>query len=200
FTMVPFALARTAPPRRLERVVEAHPFVPQGEETLRERCEEIFHTQVAGLAKRLEHIGKPPVAIGVSGGLDSTLALVVTCKTLDALGVPRDRIHAFTMPGFGTTSRTRMNARALMHHLGVTAGEVDIRALCLEEMRALRHRPFGIDLEGLTVEDLTARLRQLSAEQCKDLVFENVQARRRTSVLMNSGFVVGTGDVSELAL
>ena len=81
--------------------------MPRGEEQLRERCEEIFQTQVAGLAKRLEHIGKPPVAIGISGGLDSTLALLVTCKTLDALGVPRDRIRAFTMPGFGTTTRTR---------------------------------------------------------------------------------------------
>jgi NAD+ synthase (glutamine-hydrolysing) len=200
FATIPFTLERGTPPRRLVREIEAHPFVPRGEEKLRERCEEIFHTQVAGLAKRLEHIGKPPVAIGVSGGLDSTLALLVTCKTLDALDVPRDRIQAFTMPGFGTTTRTRMNARALMQQLGVTAAEVDIRALCLEEMRALRHCPFGIDLEGLTVEDLTARLRRLSAEQCKDLVFENVQARMRTSILMNGGFVVGTGDVSELAL
>jgi NAD+ synthase (glutamine-hydrolysing) len=200
FATIPFSLNRPPPAQRLARAVEAHPFVPRGEEKLRERCEEIFHTQVAGLAKRLEHIGKPPVAIGVSGGLDSTLALLVTCRTLDALGVPRERVRAFTMPGFGTTSRTRMNARALMQQLSVTAAEVDIRQLCLDEMRALRHRPFGIDLEGLTVEDLTARLRHLSAEQCKDLIFENVQARMRTSILMNSGFVIGTGDVSELAL
>ena len=124
--------------------------MPRGQEQLRERCEEIFQTQVAGLAKRLEHIGKPPVAIGISGGLDSTLALLVACKTLDALGVPRDRIRAFTMPGFGTTAGTRDNASALMQHLGVTAREVDIRPLCLEEMRALGHRPFGIDLDGLT--------------------------------------------------
>jgi NAD+ synthase (glutamine-hydrolysing) len=200
FGTIPFRLDRAAPPRRLAREVEAHPFVPRGEERLRERCEEIFFTQVAGLAKRLEHIGKPPVAIGVSGGLDSTLALLVTCKTMDALGVPRDRIRAFTLPGFGTTTRTRMNARALMQHLGVTAAEVDIRTLCLEEMKALRHRPFGIDLQGLSVEDFAVRLRHLSVEQCKDLVFENVQARMRTSILMNSGFVIGTGDVSELAL
>ena len=91
--------------------MDAHPFVPQGQEQLRERCEEIFQTQVAGLAKRLEHIGKPPVAIGVSGGLDSTLALLVTCKTMDALAVPRERIVAFTLPGFGTSHRTRDNAR-----------------------------------------------------------------------------------------
>jgi NAD+ synthase (glutamine-hydrolysing) len=185
---------------RLRREVEAHPFVPRASEQLRERCEEIFQTQVAGLAKRLEHIGKPPVSIGISGGLDSTLALLVACKTLDALGVPRDRIRAFTLPGFGTTTRTRDNARALMRHLGVTAAEVDIRFLCLEEMRALGHRPFGIDLAGLTVEELTARLHRLPAEARQDLVFENVQARMRTSVLMNSGFVIGTGDVSELAL
>ncbi len=152
------------------------------------------------MARRLEQIGVPPVVIGVSGGLDSTLALLVTCKTMDALGVGRDRITAFTLPGFGTTGRTRDNARALMRQLGVGAREIDIRSLCLEEMRELGHRPFGIDLEGLTVEDLTQRLRQLSAEACHDLVFENVQARMRTSLLMNAGFVIGTGDVSELAL
>src|SRR5207248_2069874 len=172
FERIPFRLsgggAAPAPPADLRRPVDAHPFVPQGQEQLRERCEEIFHTQVAGLAKRLEHIGKPPVAIGISGGLDSTLALLVACKTMDALGVPRDRIRAFTMPGFGTTSRTRMNARALMHQLGVTAAEVDIRALCLDEMRALGHRPFGIDLAGVDVEKLTALFRQMPAERCQD--------------------------------
>ncbi|HZY89225.1 MAG TPA: NAD(+) synthase [Gemmataceae bacterium] len=187
-------------PGGLRREVEAHPFVPRGQEQLRERCEDIFQTQVAGLAKRLEHIGKPPVAIGISGGLDSTLALLVTCKTLDALGVPRDRIRALTMPGFGTTGRTRDNARALMRQLGVTAREVDIRPLCLEEMRALNHRPFGIALDGLSVEELTERLRRLPPDGREDLTFENVQARMRTSLLMNTGFVIGTGDVSELAL
>jgi NAD+ synthase (glutamine-hydrolysing) len=186
--------------QRLRREVEAHPFVPQVEEHLQERCEEIFHIQVAGLAKRLEHIGQPPVAIGISGGLDSTLALLVTCKTMDALGVPRDRIRGFTMPGFGTTARTRGNAWSLMEQLGVTATEVDIQPLCLEEWRAIGHRPFGIDLTGMTVADLTSHLQRLPAERRQDLVFENVQARMRTSILMNSGFVVGTGDVSELAL
>ncbi len=184
----------------LRRPIEAHPFVPQGQETLRERCEEIFQTQVAGLAKRLQHIGKPPVCIGVSGGLDSTLALVVACKTLDALDVARNRILAFTMPGFGTSSRTRDNARALMHLLGVQAREVDIRQLCLDEMRLLGHKPFGIDLTGLTVPELTERFRHIPPERCEDLVFENVQARMRTSILMNAGFVIGTGDVSESAL
>src|SRR5262249_21289628 len=103
-------------------------------------------------------------------------------------------------PGFGTTARTLSNAQALMRHLGVSACQVDIRALCLEEMRLLGHRPFGIDLAGLTIEQLTERIRQLPAESCQDLVFENVQARMRTSILMNAGFVIGTGDLSELAL
>jgi NAD+ synthase (glutamine-hydrolysing) len=203
FERIDFSLAgpdgQVRVPADLRRTVDAHPFVPQGE-ALRERCEEIFHTQVAGLAKRLEHIGKPAVAVGISGGLDSTLALLVSCKTFDALGVPRERIRALTMPGFGTTSRTRDNARALMRHLGVSAREADIRALCLEEMRVLGHRPFGIALEGLTVEELTSRLHRLGPDGREDLVFENVQARMRTSLLMNTGFVVGTGDVSELAL
>jgi NAD+ synthase (glutamine-hydrolysing) len=200
FARSSFTLGEQPPPADLRRPVEAHPFVPQGKEQLRDRCDEIFHIQVAGLAKRLEHIGTPPVAIGISGGLDSTLALLVACKTLDALGAPRQRIHAFTLPGFGTSIRTRENARALMRHLGVTAREVDIRSLCLEEMHALGHRPFGIDLTGLSVEELTEHLRRLPPDKRHDLVFENVQARMRTNLLMNSGFVVGTGDVSEAAL
>ena len=140
------------------------------------------------------------MAIGVSGGLDSTLSLLVVCKTLDLLSIPRTQVKALTMPGFGTTSRTRDNATALMRHLGVTAREIDIRAMCLDEMRALGHRPFGIDLDGLDPEELNERLRSLPAENRNDLVFENVQARVRTSLLMNTGFVIGTGDVSELAL
>ncbi len=183
----------------LRRAVEAHPFVPQGQE-LRGRCEEIFHIQVAGLARRLEQIGVPPVTIGISGGLDSTLALLVACKTLDELGAPRQRIHAFTMPGFGTTPRTLDNARALMKQLGVTAREIDIRPLCLKELRALGHRPYGVALDGLGLEDLMDRLQRLDPDCGEDLVFENVQARMRTTLLMNAGFVVGTGDVSELAL
>ena len=184
---------------KLLRHVEAHPFVPAGKEQLRERCEEIFNTQVSGLWKRLGHIGKPPVTIGISGGLDSTLALLVACKTMDALAVPRTRINALTMPGFGTTTRTRSNARQLMQHLGVSGREVDIRHLCLEEMKALGHKPFGISLDDLDVEELTARLSSLGGH-AEDLVFENVQARMRTNILMNSGFVIGTSDLSELAL
>ncbi len=198
FERVAFTLA-PAERRDLRRAVEAHPFVPRGKDQLRERCEEIFHTQVAGLAKRLEHVGMPKTSIGVSGGLDSTLALLVACKTMDALGAPRDRVQAFTMPGFGTSTRTRTNAHALMRHLGVGAREADIRTLCLEQMRALGHKPFGIDLDGLGVEQFNARVRQ-TADLAEDLVFENVQARMRTALLMNAGFVLGTGDVSELAL
>jgi NAD+ synthase (glutamine-hydrolysing) len=195
---IPFLLPKS--PLRLVRAVDAHPFVPSGQDQLAERCAEIFHAQVAGLAKRLEHLGKPAVSIGVSGGLDSTLALLVTCKTVDVLETPRTQIQAFTMPGFGTTQRTKANALALMQHLGVSARAIDIRLLCLEEMRALGHRPFGIALEGLTVEIFAAKLLDVPADRCHDLVFENVQARMRTSLLMNSGFVVGTGDLSELAL
>jgi NAD+ synthase (glutamine-hydrolysing) len=109
-------------------------------------------------------------------------------------------VQAFTLPGFGTTVRTKTNAIALMRHLGVTAREVDIRPLCLAEMRALGHKPFGISLDGLDVDTLSAKLRHLTVEQRADLAFENIQARMRTSLLMNSGFVVGTGDVSELAV
>ncbi len=187
-------------PVQLVRAFDAHPFVPSGQDQLAERCQEIFHAQVAGLAKRLEHIGSPAIAIGVSGGLDSTLALLVACKTFDALSVPRPKIQALTMPGFGTTPRTKANAQALMQHLGVSAREVDIRLLCLEEMRSLGHRPFGIALDGLTVDALTAKLHEVPTERRQDLIFENVQARMRTSLLMNTGFVVGTGDLSELAL
>jgi len=200
FTRVGFSLDLEHAPQNLLREVEAHPFVPSGQDQLRERCQKIFNCQVAGLAKRLEHIGRPPLAIGISGGLDSTLALLVACKTLDALGVRREHLRALTLPAFGTTSRTRDNARALIKHLAVSGSEIDIRELCLQEMAALGHQPFGIDLNGLTVQAFAAKLRQVPAERCEDLVFENVQARMRTSILMNSGFVVGTSDLSELAL
>src|SRR5262249_54059768 len=194
----------TAPERpdglALAREGEAHPFVPAVAGELRERCEEIFHIQVTGLGRRLEQVGTPPAAIGVSGGLDSTLALIALCKTFDRLGVGRDRVRALTMPGFGTTPETLANAKALMKALGVTFREIDIRPICLDEMKALRHAPFGIPLDGLDVEGLAAKLRTVPVERQCDLTFENVQARARTSLLMNTGFVVGTGDLSELAL
>jgi NAD+ synthase (glutamine-hydrolysing) len=200
FRRIAFDLELAPRTPQLVRFVDAHPFVPQDLSTLKERCDEIFHTQVAGLAKRLGHIGNMAATIGVSGGLDSTLALLVACKTMDALGAPRTSIQALTMPGFGTTARTRTNALALMKSLGVTSREADIRAICFDQMKALGHAPFGIPLAGETVESLGEKLRHLPAERRTDLVFENVQARVRTSLLMNAGFVIGTGDVSELAL
>lgn len=200
FRRVSFELKQQPRMPVFERFVDPHPFVPSAPATRDERCEEIFATQVAGLAKRLGHIGTPPVTIGVSGGLDSTLALLVVCKTFDTLGVSREKIRALTMPGFGTTAGTRSNAHALMAALGVSVKEIDIRALCLEEMSALGHSPFGIPLDGHTEASLHELLLNLPADNRSDLVFENVQARVRTSLLMNTGFVIGTGDVSELAL
>lgn len=205
FRVISFSLGKSPAPvtkisRKLLREVDANPFVPRDQTTLDERCEEVFQTQVAGLARRLVQIGKPPVAIGISGGLDSTLALLVACKTFDLLGVPRSTIKGLTLPGFGTTRRTLDNANALMRHLGVSAREIDIRGLCLDEWKCLGHHPFGINPQGLGVEEFSRLLHDRPAHQQFDLVFENVQARVRTSLLMNTGFVIGTGDVSEAAL
>ena len=197
---IAFELDPRPAPVRLAREVDAHPFIPRGQEDLRERCEEIFRIQVAGLGRRLLHLRQPPVAIGVSGGLDSTLALLVACRTADWIGMERSHIHGLTMPGFGTTARTKKNALALMQHLGVSSREIDIRLLCFEELRHLGHRPFGIVLDSLTVEEFADRVSQLPSEARHDLVFENVQARMRMNLLMNTAFVIGTGDLSELAL
>jgi len=197
---IAFTLGARPAPAKLARTIEAHPFVPRGEKDLHERCEEIFRIQVAGLGKRLLHLNKPLVAIGISGGLDSTLALLVTCRTADWIGMERSCIQALTMPGFGTTERTKQNATALMQQLGVSSREIDIRQLCLDEMCALGHSPFGINLHNLTIEELSEKLRRLPPEARHDLVFENVQARMRTNLLMNTAFVIGTGDLSELAL
>ncbi|HVJ81694.1 MAG TPA: NAD(+) synthase, partial [Planctomycetia bacterium] len=186
--------------KTLRRSVPAHPFVPADPATLAERCEEVFQIQSAGLAKRIESARIGSLQLGVSGGLDSTLALLVAVRACDLLGMSRTEIRGVTMPGFGTSSRTLANARKLMEHLGVSAAEIDIRAQCLETFRALGHQPFGIDLAGLSVEQLQERLQALPPENREDLVFENVQARIRTLVLMSRGFVVGTGDLSELAL
>jgi NAD+ synthase (glutamine-hydrolysing) len=185
------------------RAVDPHPFVPSDPATRDERCRDIFQTQVSALGRRLSHItttgGPPAVSIGVSGGLDSTLALLVVCKTLDALCVSRDRIHALTMPGFGTTGGTRENAHRLARALNVTLREADIRGMCFDQMRAIGHAPFGIKLDNETVVSLSDKLSRLP-DDAGDLTFENVQARVRTSLLMNAGFVIGTGDLSELAL
>lgn len=183
------------------RYISGTPFVPRDTADLDERCHEIFSIQCRGLAKRLMSLPhESPLQIGVSGGLDSTLALLVAVKTCDLIGSPRSRVRGLTMPGFGTTGRTKSNAVALMQHLGVGSDSIDIRPLCVEAFRELGHSPFGIDLETLDAKELQERLSDLDANNRKDLVFENVQARLRTFLLMSRGFVLGTGDLSEAAL
>ena len=165
----------------LTRPVDPHPFTPSGE-ALKERWEEIFHIQVAGLAKRLVHAHAQTAVVGISGGLDSTLALLVTVMTFDALKMPRGQIIGITMPGFGTTDRTYTNACDLIRSLGVTLKEIPIKEACLQHFRDIDHDP--------SVHDVT---------------YENSQARERTQLLMDvanqkNGLVIGTGDLSELAL
>jgi NAD+ synthase (glutamine-hydrolysing) len=185
----------------LERVVPGTPFVPAEGPELHRRCAEIFGIQCAGLAKRIEQLpAGTPLNIGISGGLDSTLALLVAVTTCDMLGIDRRTVHGLTMPGFGTTLRTRTNALDLMAHLGVSSETIDIGALALEAFREMGHAPFGIDCTDLDVESFRAALARVPAESRCDLTFENVQARLRTFLLMSRGFVVGTGDLSELAL
>ena len=143
-------------------------------------CEEIAGIQTAALGRRLRHLGYPPVVIGVSGGLDSTLALLIAHMTFIQMGLPTDRIIAMTLPGMGTSDHTRSNAEALMRGLGVTSETHSIVAMAEAELRTLGH----------TTHDVT---------------FENVQARARTALLFNranqvKGLVLGTGDLSELAL
>jgi NAD+ synthase (glutamine-hydrolysing) len=187
-------------PARLSRPVEPRPFVPRDRSRLSERCREIFQIQVAGLSGRLEHLGTPPVTIGVSGGLDSTLALLVVCKTMDRLGRERQAIDGVTMPGFGTSLRTLTNGRDLMGHLGTRSTQIDIRSLCLAQMQAIGHRPFGLEIGEIELARFMDELGRVPSDRRHDLVFENVQARMRTAILMSRGFVVGTGDLSELAL
>lgn len=165
----------------LTRTFNPHPFVPQGAE-LNNRCEEIFSIQVAGLAQRLVHTGAKTAVVGISGGLDSTLALLVCVKTFDKLGLSRKDILGITMPGFGTTDRTYHNAIALMNSLGISIREISIREACIQHFKDIGH--------DLNVHDVT---------------YENSQARERTQILMDvanqiCGLVIGTGDLSELAL
>ena len=166
---------------RLTRPVDAQPFIPQGA-LLDERCEEIFRIQALGLARRVEHTRAKSMVIGISGGLDSTLALLVCAQACDLLRMPRQSIVGVTMPGFGTTDRTYTNALELMKGLGITMREIPIREACLQHFSDIGH--------DVSVHDVT---------------YENSQARERTQILMDvanqsSGFVVGTGDLSELAL
>ena len=165
----------------LTRTFNPHPFVPQGSE-LNSRCEEIFSIQIAGLAQRLLHTGAKTAVIGISGGLDSTLALLVCVKTFDKLGLSRKDILGITMPGFGTTDRTYHNAIDLMNSLGVSIREISIREACIQHFKDIGH--------DLNIQDVT---------------YENSQARERTQILMDIanqtwGMVIGTGDLSELAL
>ena len=165
----------------LGRKVNPMPFVPAGK-ALDERCEEIFAIQIAGLAKRLVHTQTQTVVIGISGGLDSTLALLVCTKTFDKLGLSRKGIVGVTMPGFGTTNRTYTNAVNLMKSLGVTLREISIKKACIQHFEDL-----NFDMANHNV------------------TYENAQARERTQILMDvanqmNGMVVGTGDWSELAL
>jgi NAD+ synthase (glutamine-hydrolysing) len=199
FRVVSFSLAETMD--GLKRNVPGTPFVPAEGPELHSRCAEIFAIQRAGLAKRIEQLpAHTPLNIGVSGGLDSTLALLVAVTTCDTLGLDRRQIHGLTMPGFGTTQRTRTNALALMEHLGVSAETIDISALALQAFQEMGHAPFGIDCRDHSVDSFKAALARVPREACDDLTFENVQARLRTFLLMSKGFVVGTGDLSELAL
>ncbi len=185
----------------LKREVPGTPFVPREGPELHRRCAEIFGIQCAGLARRIECLPPgTPLNIGISGGLDSTLAALVAVATCDMLGIDRRSVHGLTMPGFGTTARTRTNALALCEHLGIRSETIDLSALALQTFREMGHHPFGIDCRNLDVESFRAALARVPREACSDLVFENVQARLRTFLLMSKGFVIGTGDLSEAAL
>ena len=166
---------------RLVRDIDPTPFIPKSDD-MKHSCEEILNIQTSGLAKRLDHTGCKHVVVGISGGLDSTLALLVCVRTFDYLSLDRKGIHGITMPGFGTTDRTHLNAVNLMESLGVTVHEISIAKSVTQHFEDIGH-------------DSTKH----------DVTYENSQARERTQILMDmanrvGGLVVGTGDLSELAL
>jgi NAD+ synthase (glutamine-hydrolysing) len=170
----------------LVRRVERFPYVPSDPAARDERCYEAYNIQVQALATRLSSSGIHKAVIGVSGGLDSTHALIVTTRAMDELGLPRTNVLAYSMPGFATSEWTRSNALGLMKALGVTSGEIDIRPSCLQMLRDIGHE-------------------YALGRQVYDITFENVQAGERTSHLfrlanLHGGLVIGTGDLSELAL
>jgi len=170
----------------LERRIDRFPFVPDDAARLDKECYEAFNIQVQGLIKRMQVTNGERIVIGISGGLDSTHALIVAAKAFDAAGLPRKNILGFTMPGFATSQGTKSNAWALMKALGVTAQEIDIKPAAMRMLQDMGH-PYA---EGKPVYDIT---------------FENVQAGLRTDYLFrlanrHNGFVLGTGDLSELAL
>ena len=168
--------------KKLFRFMDSRPFVPGDVKERSRRCEEIFTIQAMGLKKRLQHTGCTHAVLGISGGLDSTLALLVTARAFDMLGIAREQIHAVTMPCFGTTDRTYQNACRMAGKMGASLSEVDIKRSVLQHFADIGHDP----------DD-------------RNVTYENAQARERTQVLMDianqvNGLVVGTGDMSELAL
>ena len=165
----------------LHRTISPHPFIPDSED-YDETCNEVISIQCAGLAKRITHTQAKSVVVGISGGLDSTLALLICIRTFDRLGLDRKGIIAITMPGFGTTRRTYINAVKLIETLGCSLKEIDIKEACRVHLKDIGH-----------------------PKELRDTVYENTQARERTQILMdianqNNGFVIGTGDLSEIAL
>ncbi|WP_272598148.1 NAD(+) synthase [Solirubrobacter ginsenosidimutans] len=186
FRTVKFDVSTGDTPQPLRRRIERFPYVPADPVTRSERCEEVYNIQVHGLETRLRATGIEKVVIGVSGGLDSTHALIVVARAMDRLGLPRANVLAYTMPGFATSDHTKGNAWKLMEALGVTAREIDIRPSALQMLEDLDH-PYS------------------DGEKQYDITFENVQAGERTSHLFRlanhlGGLVIGTGDLSELAL
>ncbi len=186
FRRVAFAFEAPQGKLALRRRVERFPFVPSDPAMLRENCYEAYNIQVQGLAQRLSATGLKKLVIGVSGGLDSTQALIVACRTMDRLGLPRKNVLAYTLPGFATSEGTKANAWRLMKALGVTGGEIDIRPAANQMFADIGHAAGR-------------------GEKHYDVTFENVQAGLRTDYLFrlanhNGALVVGTGDLSELAL
>jgi len=186
FRNIEFSLPLPRGSTALERRIGRFPYVPSEPSTLDARCEEVYRIQVQGLATRMRASGIEKLVIGVSGGLDSTQALLVCARTMDELGLARRNILAYTMPGFATSTRTRSTAWQLMRTIGASAEEIDIRPSCEQMLRDLGH-PFA------------------RGRKRYDVTFENVQAGERTSHLfrlanMHNALVVGTGDLSELAL
>ena len=186
FRVAPFVFEAPAGDLELARPIERFPFTPADPAKLRENCYEAYNIQVQGLARRVEATGSKSLVIGISGGLDSTHALIVAAKAMDQLGRPRSDIRAYTLPGFATSDRTKSNAWKLMNAMGVTAEEIDIRPAAKQMLADLGH-PFA------------------KGEPVYDVTFENVQAGLRTDYLFrladhHKGMVVGTGDLSELAL